>query len=171
MSAHAEAILFSVENVLADALSLRDASLVVFRRGVLVEFKTQMLEAKLSRCAEPGHRGWQIGPFDGHHCHLDLDSVIQVCFDAAPSPCQGGHLNYTIWFLAARDCGNPYRTDGYFSITLNAPYFENGDPRLDVIEEVHALYALHRHRPGVLANEGFERAAGLLQFGTHDPKG
>ncbi len=47
MIATAAAILASVEATLADALALADASLVIFRCGVLVELKTQMLDPAL----------------------------------------------------------------------------------------------------------------------------
>lgn len=155
MNAVGDLSIASVEHVLADALALTDASLVIFRHGALIEFKTQLLSARLSCCTDPGHRGWQVGHFEGHHCHLDLAAVAQIWFDAAAVSCQRGRLNYTVWFLAARDCGNPFRPDGYFSITLNEPYSDDGAPKREVVDQVHALYRLHRERPGVLASDSF----------------
>jgi hypothetical protein len=144
-----------VELVLAGALALKEASLVVFRRGVLVEFKTEMLVPSLTRTDEGRYRGWQLGPFEGHHCHLDLASIVRVWFDAEPVSCQGGRLNYTVWFLTAGDCGNPYRPEGLFAITLNAPYTAEGFARTDVILPVYQLHALHDGRAAVSASDAF----------------
>ncbi len=151
--------LADVEDVLRDALTLRDASLVIFRRGLLVEFKTGLIAPGLSASVEAGHRSWQIGPFDGHHCHLDLDAVRAIEFDAELVECQGGRLNYTVWFIAEADCGNPHRPQGLFSVTLNAPYDPDGSPRLDIVDAMYALHARHRHRAGVRATAGFLDAA------------
>jgi hypothetical protein len=148
-------ILESVQRALVGALALQDASLVIYRCGVLVEFKTEMLQPGLTATLEGRHRGWQIGPFAGHHCHLDLASVSRILFDAEPVSCQGGRLNYTIWFLTAGDCGNPYRSDGLFSVTLNKPYGQNGSPRPGLIEAVYALYDVRRNAPGVFASAPF----------------
>ena len=158
MSLHKPAILEGVERVLAGALALSDASLVIFRHGVLIEFKTELLETGLAVTLEGDRRGWQIGPFEGHHCHLDLAAVTAVWFDAEPVSCQGGRLNYTVWFLAAGDCGNPFRPDGLFSVTLNAPYHADGSPRSEVIEAVYALHDFQRHGIGVFASEAFVAA-------------
>ncbi len=147
--------LSTVEDVLGGALALRDASLVIFRRDLLVEFKTEALSPGLVATVEAGHRGWQVGPFDGHHCHLNLLAVRAVLFDAEPVSCQGGRINYTVWFLGAGDCGNPYRPDGLFSVTLNAPYDAAGEPRLDIIGAVVMLYRRVRHHPAVEASPGF----------------
>ena len=151
-------VLESVERTLAGALTLIDASLVIFRHGVLIEFKTALLDPGLTATAEGKRRGWQIGPFEGHHCHLDLESVSGVWFDAEPVSCQGGRLNYTVWFLAAGDCGNPFRPNGLFSVTLNAPYHADGSPRSEVIKAVYALHDFQRHGVGVFASEAFVAA-------------
>lgn len=148
----------SVECALGGALNLADASLVIFRHGVLVEFKTTLLAPGLVPTLEGEHRGWQVGPYQGHHCHLDLASVATVRFDVEPVSCQGGRLNYTVWFLAGRDCGNPFRPDGLFAVTLNAPYREDGSARVDVIEAVYALYESLRHVTGVSATAAFTNA-------------
>jgi hypothetical protein len=148
-------VLESVERALASALALPDASLVIYRRGVLVEFKTAMLQPGLAAALEGNHRAWQIGPFAGHHCHINLRLVTSVWFDAEPVSCQGGRLNYTLWFLAAGDCGNPYRPEGLFSVALNAPYRKDGSPRVEIIEAVYALHDLQRHAVGVSASEAF----------------
>lgn len=148
----------TVEHLLRDALALDDASLVIYRRGVLVEFKTAMLVPGLAATLEGRYRGWQLGPFDGHHCHLDLASIDRVWFDAEPVSCQGGRLNYTVWFLTADDCGNPYRPEGLFSVTLNAPYGDDGAPRVGLIEGVYALHDRHAHRDGLSASDSFRAA-------------
>lgn len=145
----------TVERILEGALALKAASLVIFRRGILVEFKTEMIEPALIATMEHRQRGWQVGPFDGHHCHLDLASIDRVWFDAEPVSCQGGRLNYTVWFLCPGDCGNPYRRDGLFSITLNSPYKEGGAPYVEVIEAVYSLHDRHEDRSGVSASDAF----------------
>lgn len=155
MTAEEETRLDLVERVLSGALALKEASLVVFRRGVLVEFKTEMLVPSLARTNEGRYRGWQLGPFEGHHCHLDLAAVTQVWFDAEPVSCQGGRLNYTVWFLTAEDCGNPYRPEGLFAITLNSPYTAEGFARADVVLPVYLLHARHDGEPGVSASGAF----------------
>ena len=147
-----------VERVLRDALSLRDASLVMYRRGVLIEFKTEQLDPGLAITFEGRYRSWQVGPFEGHHCHLDLASIISVYFDAEPVSCQRGRLNYTIWFRCEGDCGNPYRPDGLFSVTLNSPYAADGTPRCDLIRAVYAIYDRHGDEQGVLSSDSFESA-------------
>ena len=158
MSLESSMLLDTVEHVLRGALALKDASLVIYRPGVLVEFKTEMLQPALAATLEGRHRGWQIGAFEGHHCHVDLASVSRVWFDAETVSCQGGRLNYTVWFLATGDCGNPYRPDGLFSITLNAPYEKDGSPRVEVIEAVYSLCDLHGDRAGVSASDAFVAA-------------
>lgn len=145
----------SVESVLAGAIALKDASLVIFRRGLLVEFKTEALSPGLSSSVEGEHRSWQIGPFDGHHCHLDLEAVQRIEFHAEPVPCQGGRLNYTVWFLGEGDCGNPYRPDGLFSVTLNRPYRDDGEPRPEVILPMYELYETFAWTPSVSASRAF----------------
>jgi len=139
--------------LLDEALALLEASLVIFRDRTLVEFKTERLGG-LHRYEEQGHVSWQLGSFEDHHCHLDLDAVTEVLFSAEPVPCQGNRLNYTIWFLVPGDCGNPYRPDGYFSITLNKPY-RAGVARPEVIDPVMALYRRHADQPWVRADERF----------------
>lgn len=148
-------IVGGIERVLAGALALADASLVIFRHGVLVEFKTELLKPALTATSEGGRRGWQVGPFDGHHCHLDLASVARIWFDAEPVSCQRGRLNYTVWFLGTRDCGNPYRADGLFSVTLNSPYRKDGSLRVDTVEPVYALHDAQRQLDCVSASETF----------------
>ncbi len=147
-----------VESVLAGALGWMDASLVIFRQGVLVEFKTEQLAPGLAVSLEGRHRSWQIGPFEGHHCHLDLAAVHAVLFDAEPVSCQGGRINYTAWFLGEGDCGNPYRRDGLFSVTLNRPYHSDGSPRREVMAPVFALHDRFSHQPLVSASDGFRKA-------------
>jgi hypothetical protein len=142
--------------LLRDALALREASLVIFRDRTLVEFKTDRLGG-LHRYVEHGHVSWQIGRFEDHHCHLALGEVTEVLFSAEPVPCQGNRLNYTLWFLVPGACGNPYRPDGYFSITLNKPY-RAGVPRLEVIEPVMSLYRRYRGEAWVSADERFLEA-------------
>jgi hypothetical protein len=149
--------------VLQQALALRDASLVIFRDRALIEFKTDRLGG-LHRYEEQGHVSWQIGALDDHHCHLSLGSVVRVLFSAEPVSCQGGGLNYTVWFLSAGSSGNPYRRDGYFSVVLNRPY--TGDAaRLEVIEPVLALYRRFQYEPWVQADENFLR---VLENGPPD---
>ena len=126
--------------ILRAALELPEASLVILRRRLLVEFKTADLGPGLQRYREGEHVSWQVGDFDGHHCHLALDKIARVVFAAEPSGCQGGRLNYTVWFETADDAGNPFRPNGYFSITLNRPYETGGAPRREVIEPVLRLW-------------------------------
>jgi hypothetical protein len=151
----------TVELLLEKALALSDASLVIYRPGVLVEFKTEMLGPGLASTRDGPHRGWQVGPLAGHHCHLDLASIDRVWFDAELVSCQGGRLNYTIWFLTTGDCGNPWRPDGLFSVTLNAPYGSDGTPRSSLIESVYALYDLHAHVHHLSASDTFLAARAL----------
>jgi len=139
--------------LLDDAIALHDASLVIFRDRTLVEFKTDDL-AGVFEFTEGEHTSWQIGAFDAHHCHLALSAVTSVEFSAESVPCQGNRLNYTIWFLVAGGCGNPFRSDGYFSITLNRPY-EGQRPRWDVIRPVTELYRKYRDQKWVRADDGF----------------
>ena len=141
--------------LLKQALALRDASLVIFRDRTLVEFKTERLDG-VHRYEEAGHVSWQIGDQHDHHCHLSLGAVTRVLFSAEPVSCQGGGLNYTVWFLSGGPCGNPYRRDGYFSIVLNRPYSGNA-PRVDVIEPMLALYRRFAGEAWVAADETFLR--------------
>jgi hypothetical protein len=166
MNLQADSVLGTVEAALADALHLRDASVVIYRRNVLVELKTQMLNPGLIVSWDGERRAWQVGPFDGHHAHLDLDSVTSVWFHAEPVPCQGGRLNYTVWFLTDRDCDNPYLAQGVFSITLNSPYDAYGRPKAEQIAAVYAIYDCHCRRPGVSASEGFLAARPVLTRGS-----
>jgi len=149
--------------VLQQALLLRDASLVIFRDRALIEFKTDRLGG-LHRYEEQGHVSWQIGALDDHHCHLSLGAVVGVLFTAEPVSCQGGGLNYTVWFLSAGSSGNPYRRDGYFSVVLNRPY--TGDAaRREVIDPVLALYRQFQHERWVQADRAFLR---VLECGPPD---
>lgn len=145
----------AVESVLAGAIALKDASLVIFRRGLLVEFKTEGLSPGLSSSMEGEHQSWQIGPFEGHHCHLDLDAVQRIEFHAEPVSCQGGRINYTVWFLSDDHCGNPYRPDGLFSVTLNRPYTDDGVPRREVIAPMYELYETYARDASICATEAF----------------
>ncbi len=151
-----------IEAMVRGALALRAASLVIYRRRTLVEFKTERLGAGLSLYEEDGHTSWQIGDFDDHHCHLDIGLVTEVVFGAEPVSCQGGRLNYTIWFLTDDDSGNPYRPRAYFSVTLNRPYAADGAPLREVIAPVFALWRTLEGRPGVSAEPGFLEAIPLL---------
>lgn len=142
--------------LLEDAIALRDASLVIFRDRTLVEFKTDDL-AGVFEYTEGEHTSWQIGEADAHHCHLALSAVTNVEFSAESVPCQGNRLNYTIWFIVAGGCGNPFRSNGYFSVTLNRPY-EGDRPRWTVIRPVAELYEKYRAYEWVRADDGFLRA-------------
>lgn len=139
--------------LLEKALALRDASLVIYRERTLIEFKTEKLDG-LHRYVEHGHVSWQIGAFDDHHCHLSLGGVNRVLFSAEPVSCQGGGINYTIWFLTPGPCGNPFRHDGYFSVVLNRPY-QGNEPRLEVIQPVLDLYRDFQGEPWVTADARF----------------
>lgn len=141
--------------LLEQALKLREASLVIYRDRTLVEFKTDKLDA-VHRYEERGHVSWQIGAHHDHHCHLSLVAVESVLFSAEPVPCQGGGLNYTIWFLASGSAGNPWRRDGYFSVTLNSPYLGER-PRAEVIQPVLDLYRRFGREPWVRADDTFLR--------------
>ena len=147
-----------VADLLRRVLSFKEASLLIFRRGALVEFKTDLLEEKVTSFEEQGHRSWQIGPFAGHHCHFDLGAVREVQFDAEPVSCQGGRLNYTVWFSGAEDCGNPYRPTALFSVTLNGPYEADGSRKRDIIGQVYQAYDELRASPLVCASEAFLQA-------------
>jgi len=148
------------KELLGDAIDLKEASLVIFRDRTLVEFKTEGLGG-VFEYREGEHTSWQIGRFEEHHCHLALDSVTDVEFSAEPVSCQGGRINYTVWFLVTGGCGNPFRSNGYFSVTLNRPY--DGDrPRIEVIEPVFELYRKYQHLPWVKADQGFTDAMGEM---------
>jgi hypothetical protein len=144
--------------VLDESLGLRAASLVVYRARTLIEFKTDRLYRRVSAYEEEGHRSWQIGAFHDHHCHLDLDAIAEVLFDAEPVSCQGGRLNWTVWFLGRADCGNPYRPQAVCSVTLNRPYTDDGERDGPVVSAVYALFDRVRHLPFVSASEGFTLA-------------
>ncbi len=149
--------------LLEDAIALHDASLVIFRESTLVEFKTDDL-AGVFEYTEGEHTSWQIGATDAHHCHLALNAVTSVEFSAEPVPCQGNRLNYTIWFLVAGGCGNPFRSDGYFSVTLNRPY-DGHRPRWAVIGPVADLYEKYRQHEWVRADQGFISALADIPVG------
>ncbi len=142
-----------VKPLLDDALQLDDACLVLFRDRLLVELQTDRLSG-VHRYEEAGHVSWQIGDSDDHHCHLALGAVTGVEFTADPSPCQRGRANYTVWFTVPAVSGNPYRSDGYFSVVLNRPY--DGDrARSEVIAPVFDLYRRYAEEPWVTANDRF----------------
>lgn len=148
----------SIVELVQGALALKGASLVIYRHKTLIEFKTERLGPGLSLYEEQGHCSWQIGDFDDHHCHLDVGACTQVVFGAEPVSCQGGRLNYTLWFMVEGDCGNPYRPNAYFSVTLNKPYGEDGLARLELIEPVFELYRRFRDDAQVSAEPAFLRA-------------
>ncbi|MBI1394730.1 MAG: hypothetical protein GC151_02030 [Betaproteobacteria bacterium] len=154
--AHAHA----VAEVLRELLEVPDASLVVFRRGAIVEMKTELLRGLVTLREDDGFRSWQIGAFEGHHCHLDLAAVGRVSFEAEPVPCQGGRPNYSAWFLVDGDCGNPHRPDGLFSVTLNRPYETDGSERACVIDHLYVAFRRVRALPFVDATGAFAARAG-----------
>jgi len=147
-----------IADLLRGALAFRDASLVIYRHKMLVELKTERLGKGLQVYEEDGHVSWQIGDFEDHHCHLDIGAVKTVFFGAEPVSCQGGRVNYTVWFLVEGDCGNPYKKDGYFSVTLNRPYTAEGEVRRDIVEQVFRLYRAFAGEPFVTAEASFLRA-------------
>jgi len=151
--------------LLRDVLALREASLVIYRERTLVEFQTEKVDG-VHQYMEQGHVSWQIGGLRDHHCHLALGAVARVLFSADPVSCQGGGLNYTVWFLTSGPCGNPWRRDGYFSVVLNRPYTGSA-PRLEVIKPVLDLYLRYRHKSWVQADAGFTR---VLEHGVPDRK-
>lgn len=157
--APADAPLSGIARIVDAALALRCASLVIYRPRTLIELKTELLQPRLVRFVEQGLASWQIGPYSGHHCHLDIDAVERVHFSAEPVSCQGGRLNYTIWFETAFDAGNPYRRHGYFSVTLNEPYAGDGSPRHDVIDPVFQLYRRFEDEACVSAEAAFAEQA------------
>ncbi len=141
--------------VLDRALALLGASFVVYRRRTLIEFKTEGLRERVSRYVEEGHVSWQIGAFDDHHCHLDLDGIVRVVFGAEPVSCQKGRLNWTVWFEIDGDAGNPYRPAASCSVTLNKPYDPRGERKRDEVDAVYALYDRVRDVAGVTAETEF----------------
>ena len=149
--------------LLRDALALRESSLVIYRERTLVEFQTEKIDG-VHRYVEQGHVSWQIGGLRDHHCHLALGAVDRVLFSAEPVSCQGGGLNYTIWFLTSGPCGNPWRRDGYYSVVLNRPYSGNA-PRLEVIKPMLDLYLRYCNEPWVEADARFISA---LEQGVPD---
>ncbi len=141
--------------ILKEALGLADASLVVYRDRTLVEFKTELLD-DVHRYEEQGHVSWQIGASDDHHCHLALGAVTRILFSAEAVTCQGGALNYTIWFLTDGPSGNPWRRDGYFSVTLNRPY-RGRLARRDIVQPLLDVYRRHAGHAAVSADDIFRR--------------
>lgn len=139
--------------LLREAIALREASLVIYRERTLVEFQTEKIDG-VHRYRESGRVSWQIGGLRDHHCHLALSAVSGVLFSAEPVSCQGGGLNYTVWFLTPGSCGNPWRRDGYFSVVLNRPYSGNA-PRAEVIRPVFDLYLKYRAESWVQADAKF----------------
>lgn len=148
--------------VIRASLRMREASLVICRKRTLVEFKTELLGSGLTSYEEQGEVCWQIGDFDGHHCHLDVEAVERVVFGAEPVSCQGGRLNFTVWFLVGQDTGNPYRPDAYFSVTLNRPYHEDGSPRREIIGQIYDLYNWFGKTRGVSAEPEFLSSLELM---------
>ena len=157
----------AIEQIVDEALRLPDASLVIHRHRTLVEFKTELLTETLSCWQHGKMKSWQIGPFEGHHCHLDIDAVARVCFSAEVSPCQGGRPNYTVWFETDDDAGNPHRPHGYFSVTLNAPYRLDGSRRDEIVAAVQSLYRRWADAAEVIADAAF--LAALADAATSPP--
>jgi hypothetical protein len=147
-----------IADIVRGALAVNEASLVIYRQRTLIELKTDKLGRGLLLYEEDGYTSWQIGEFDDHHCHLDIGLCTGVLFGAEPVSCQAGRRNYTIWFLVDKDCGNPYRPLGYFSITFNKPYTAEGAPRRDLIEQMFSLYRRFEATPGVTATPAFLQA-------------
>lgn len=162
-----------VVRALEGALRLPETSLVIHRAGTLVELRTDQLAGHLVPPTHDPTGSWQIGPFDGDHCHLTLAAVEQVELDAEPVPCQGGRPNLTIWFLSDRDCGNPHRHRGYFSVTARRPYDEAGAPRPAVLAPFFLLADEIRGEPLVTVTPAFDAArtglAGGARSGTPGP--
>lgn len=144
--------------LLKQAVNLPEASLVILRERTLVELQTGQLEG-VFKFVEQGHVSWQIGGYKQSHCHMDLYAITGVQFAAEPAPCQGGRLNFTVWFLTGDRSGNPYKWDGYFSMVLNQPYDEQGAPRAWVIEPMLALFRSHHGEAWVSADKRFRKVA------------
>ena len=147
-----------IVEIVRGALGIRGGSLVIYRRKTLIELKTDKLGAGLTLYEEGGHHSWQIGDADDHHCHLDVGACTSVVFGAEPVSCQGGRLNYTIWFLVDEDCGNPDRPEAYFSVTLDRPYTAEGAARRELVEQMFRLYQRFEGETGVSAEPTFLRA-------------
>ncbi len=144
--------------LLKQALDLPEASLVILRERTLVELQTGQLEG-VFKFVEQGYVSWQIGGYKQSHCHMDLYAITGVQFVAEPTPCQGGRLNFTIWFLTGDRSGNPYKWDGYFSVVLNQPYDGRGEPRVEVIEPMLALFRSYHGEAWGGADECFQKVA------------
>ena len=144
--------------LLKQAVNLPEASLVILRERTLVELQTGQLEG-VFKFVEQGHVSWQIGGYKQSHCHVDLYAITGVQFAAEPAPCQGGRLNFTVWFLTGDRSGNPYKWDGYFSVVLNQPYDGQGAPRAWVIEPMLALFRSHHGEAWVSADTRFRKVA------------
>lgn len=142
--------------VLDEALSLPGASFVIHRRQLLVEFATGTLRERIALYTHGSMRSWQIGPSDGHHCHLDLDAITAVRFDAEAVPCQRGRTNWTAWFLCEGDTGDPYRPRALCSVALTRPWRDDGTVDHDVLDPMLALYDRARSVRGVEASEAFQ---------------
>jgi hypothetical protein len=147
-----------IVEIVRGALAVHEASLVIHRHRTLIELKTDKLGRGLSLYEEDGYTSWQIGEFDEHHCHLDIGACTAVSFAAEAVSCQQGRRNYTVWFLVDRDCGNPYRPTGYFSVTFNKPYTADGAPRRDLLDQMFDLYRRFAATPGVSAEPAFLQA-------------
>lgn len=147
-----------IVEIVRGALGIRGGSLVIYRRRTLIELKTEKLGPGLTLYEEGGHTSWQIGDADDHHCHLDVGACTRVVFGAEPVSCQGGRLNYTIWFLVDEDCGNPYRPDAYFSVTLDRPYTADGAARREIVAQMFQLYRRFEGEAGVSAEPRFLEA-------------
>lgn len=158
-----DGVVVHYENLLREALLLKEGSLVIYRFLTLVEFKTGLPEMKLSRFEEDGYVSWQVGAFEKHHLHVDLRKITGVQFKAEETTCQGGKLNYTIWFLVSDDIGNKYFPNGYFSVTLNKPYDENGNPRMDIVGQVFSLWEKYKDFSGISGDEMFLNSYRVLR--------
>ena len=146
--------------LLNEALRLAEASLVIYRHQLLVEFQTDKL-SDVQAYEEAGYVSWQIGALSEHHCHLALTRVARCLFSAERVPCQQSRLNFTLWFLVDGDCGNPYRRDGYFSVVLNAPY-EGTRLRREIVDPMFDLYRRFRTEAWVGADAAFLEAEDVL---------
>lgn len=159
-----DGVVVHYENLLREALEIKEGSLVVYRFLTLVEFKTGFPEMKLSRFEEDGYVSWQIGAFEKHHLHLDLRKITGAQFKAEETTCQGGKLNYTLWFLVSEDIGNKYFPNGYFSVTLNKPYDEKGEPRREIIGQIFSLWEKYKLYGGIAADETFLSSCHALNY-------
>jgi hypothetical protein len=142
--------------VLAQALRLRDASLVICRDRTVVEVPTDKL-AGIQSCQSTHLPGWCIGDVSEPHCHLALEAVTRVLFSAESSVSGVTEETYAVWFLTEDACGNPLRRNGYFSVRLNRTSSGDATQR----KHIEALFDVYRsvmREPWVDADSAFLRA-------------